>query len=56
MWSDADALAETNTALLANFVEGMRLANLKPTRFLLQTGAKVHFRQAMEAPVLANFP
>ncbi|USW53394.1 Putative NAD(P)-binding domain superfamily [Septoria linicola] len=42
MWSDADALAETNTALLANFIKGMKLANFKPRRFVLQTGAKTY--------------
>ncbi|KXT03399.1 hypothetical protein AC579_3967 [Pseudocercospora musae] len=40
MWADADALAEVNNALIANFTGALKLANLKPKRFLLQTGAK----------------
>ncbi|KAF2165048.1 hypothetical protein M409DRAFT_24434 [Zasmidium cellare ATCC 36951] len=40
MWKEADELAEVNARLLRNFMEGLRLANLKPKRFLLQTGAK----------------
>ena len=40
MWSDADALAKVNADLISNFIEGLKLANLTPKRFLLQTGAK----------------
>ncbi|KAK5274519.1 hypothetical protein LTR99_004773 [Exophiala xenobiotica] len=40
MWSNADALAETNAALLRNFLAALELASLKPRRVLLQTGAK----------------
>lgn len=40
MWADADALVETNSTLLGNFIEGLKQANLIPKRFLLQTGAK----------------
>ena len=40
MWSDADALAEVNNALIANFTGALKLSNLRPKRFLLQTGAK----------------
>ncbi|KXS97311.1 hypothetical protein AC578_10728 [Pseudocercospora eumusae] len=40
MWSDADALAEVNNALIENFTGALKLSNLKPKRFLLQTGAK----------------
>lgn len=31
---------KTNSALLRNFLGALPLANLKPSRFLLQTGAK----------------
>lgn len=40
MWSDADALADVNTRLIANFTGGLSEAGLKPKTFLLQTGAK----------------
>lgn len=40
MWSDADALAEINTSLISNFTEGLKIADLAPKRFMLQTGAK----------------
>lgn len=40
MWSDADALAKVNSDLISNFIEALKLANLTPKRFLLQTGAK----------------
>ncbi|CAK1357288.1 hypotheticalsprotein [Cercospora beticola] len=40
MWSDADALADINTTLISNFIEGLKLAGLTPKRFVLQTGAK----------------
>ena len=40
MWSDASALAKVNTDLISNFASALTLANLKPKRFLLQTGAK----------------
>ena len=40
MWSDAEALAHVNTSLITNFTQALTLANLKPKRFLLQTGAK----------------
>ncbi|CAI7607401.1 unnamed protein product [Penicillium pancosmium] len=40
MWSDASALAEVNSKLLSNFLDGLRLTSLQPKRFLLQTGAK----------------
>lgn len=41
MWSDADALADINTMLISNFIDGVKLAGLTPKRFVLQTGAKV---------------
>ncbi|ETS78307.1 hypothetical protein PFICI_10369 [Pestalotiopsis fici W106-1] len=40
LWSDADEMDRVNALLLSNFVEAMRLAHLKPRRFMLQTGAK----------------
>ncbi|KAJ4519210.1 hypothetical protein HRR81_001128 [Exophiala dermatitidis] len=40
MWSNAEALAEVNSALLRNFLAGLELASLQPRRVLLQTGAK----------------
>lgn len=40
MWSDADALVDVNVKLLKNFLDGLKVANLVPKRFMLQTGAK----------------
>lgn len=40
LWSDADAMSRVNTELLTNFLEALTLANIKPMRFMLQTGAK----------------
>ena len=39
-WSNAQELADTNTALLRNFLEGLNAADVVPKRFCLQTGAK----------------
>ncbi|KAH7413073.1 hypothetical protein BKA64DRAFT_637749 [Cadophora sp. MPI-SDFR-AT-0126] len=39
-WSNAEKLVEVNSALLRNFLGALPLAGLKPSRFLLQTGAK----------------
>ncbi|KAL1995878.1 hypothetical protein VTN49DRAFT_744 [Thermomyces lanuginosus] len=40
MWADAKELSDINSTLLKNFLGALREANLKPKRFLLQTGAK----------------
>jgi len=40
IWSNADELVKVNSALLSNFLEALPLAGIKPSRFLLQTGAK----------------
>ena len=40
LWSDAEEMCRVNTELLANFLGGLKLANIKPKRFMLQTGAK----------------
>ncbi|KAI6708194.1 NAD dependent epimerase/dehydratase family protein [Diplocarpon mali] len=39
-WSNAQKLVEINSKLLRNFLEAICLAEIKPKRFLLQTGAK----------------
>ncbi|KAK5716910.1 hypothetical protein LTR17_016282 [Elasticomyces elasticus] len=39
-WSNAQELADTNTALLKNFLGALDKASITPKRFLLQTGAK----------------
>ncbi|KAK5684168.1 hypothetical protein LTS10_004032 [Elasticomyces elasticus] len=39
-WSNAQELADTNTALLKNFLGALDIASITPKRFLLQTGAK----------------
>lgn len=40
LWSDAEEMARVNSLLLRNFVEALTLAEVKPKRFMLQTGAK----------------
>ncbi|KAH8655857.1 hypothetical protein BX600DRAFT_526311 [Xylariales sp. PMI_506] len=40
IWSNAEEMCRVNTSLLSNFLEALPLANLKPSRILLQTGAK----------------
>lgn len=40
IWSNADELVKVNSALLSNFLDALPLAGIKPSRFLLQTGAK----------------
>jgi nucleoside-diphosphate-sugar epimerase len=39
-WSNADELVKVNGTLLENFLNALPLANISPTRILLQTGAK----------------
>ncbi|KAH7346027.1 NAD dependent epimerase/dehydratase family protein-like protein [Pyrenochaeta sp. MPI-SDFR-AT-0127] len=40
LWSDAEEMCKVNVALLQNFCEALPLANIKPKRIMLQTGAK----------------
>ncbi|KAI4624546.1 hypothetical protein J4E83_004221 [Alternaria metachromatica] len=40
LWSDAEEMCKVNTALLKNFCEALLIANIKPKRIMLQTGAK----------------
>lgn len=40
IWSDADELVRVNSLLVSNFAEALKLANIRPKRFMLQTGAK----------------
>ncbi|KAJ6104841.1 hypothetical protein N7523_011161 [Penicillium sp. IBT 18751x] len=39
-WSNAKKMCEVNGQLLRNFLEALELAQIKPKRFILQTGAK----------------
>ncbi len=39
-WSNADELVKVNGDLLENFLKALPLADIRPTRVLLQTGAK----------------
>ena len=39
-WSNAQELVEVNSTLLRNFLSALPLADVKPARILLQTGAK----------------
>jgi hypothetical protein len=57
-WSNAQELVDVNSALLDNFLNALPLADLKPKRILLQTGAKnygVHLGRA-RAPYLESDP
>ncbi|KAK0650023.1 hypothetical protein B0T16DRAFT_389965 [Cercophora newfieldiana] len=40
LWANADELATVNAAMFNNFIAGLKLTQLKPKRFLLQTGTK----------------
>ncbi|EXJ76531.1 uncharacterized protein A1O5_01039 [Cladophialophora psammophila CBS 110553] len=40
LWSDAEEMCRVNTLLLENFLSALVLAQIKPKRFMLQTGAK----------------
>ena len=40
LWANAEELVRVNSLLLSNFVEALKLAEVKPKRFMLQTGAK----------------
>lgn len=42
LWSDAEEMTRVNTLLLTNFLGGLELADIKPKRFMLQTGAKYY--------------
>lgn len=39
-WANAQELADVNSTLLGNLLDALPMANIKPKRFLLQTGAK----------------
>ncbi|WYZ35757.1 hypothetical protein EsH8_X_000404 [Colletotrichum jinshuiense] len=57
-WSEAEALVESNVALLKNFLEALELADVKPARFILQTGGKnygVHIGR-VRTPLLESDP
>lgn len=40
LWSDAEEMTRVNSALLENFLGGLRVAGVQPKGFMLQTGAK----------------
>lgn len=39
-WSNEEQLVKVNAGMLSNFLQALPLANIKPKRFLLQTGGK----------------
>ncbi|KAJ7741600.1 hypothetical protein DFH07DRAFT_964943 [Mycena maculata] len=49
LWSNAEELTAQNTALLANFLSALTLANIAPRRVMLQTGAK-HYGVHLGSP------
>lgn len=40
LWSDAGEMCRVNSLLLDNFLGALKIASIKPKRFMLQTGAK----------------
>jgi len=40
LWSNAEEMARVNSELLDNFLSAIKIAAIKPKRFMLQTGAK----------------
>lgn len=52
LWSDADEMARVNALLVRNFLEAMKIAEVKPKRFMLQTGfvptTTCHCRRCIE--------
>lgn len=42
LWSDAHEMVRVNSALLDNFIAGLKGAKIVPKRFMLQTGAKYY--------------
>ncbi|KAF2163354.1 hypothetical protein M409DRAFT_37286 [Zasmidium cellare ATCC 36951] len=40
LWSNAEELVKVNSELLENFLQALKVASIKPKRFMLQTGAK----------------
>lgn len=40
MWSDAKEMVRLNSLLIDNFIGALKIAEIKPKRFMLQTGAK----------------
>lgn len=40
LWSDAHEMTRVNSLLLSNFLGALKLADIAPKRFMLQTGAK----------------
>jgi hypothetical protein len=41
LWAGAAELAEVNGRLFYNFLDGIKVAGIRPKRVLLQTGGKV---------------
>jgi nucleoside-diphosphate-sugar epimerase len=57
-WSNDEELVKVNAGMLSNFLEALPQANIKPKRFLLQTGAKnygCHLGPALE-PCIESDP
>ncbi|KAH6684350.1 hypothetical protein B0J14DRAFT_572673 [Halenospora varia] len=58
LWSNAEELCQVNGDILRNCLEALKLAEIRPKRFLLQTGAKhygVHHGATL-SPVLESDP
>ncbi|KAH8683131.1 hypothetical protein BGZ60DRAFT_524471 [Tricladium varicosporioides] len=56
LWSNAEELCQVNGEILRNCLEALQLAEIRPKRFLLQTGAKhygVHYGATL-SPVLES--
>ncbi|GKT43481.1 short chain dehydrogenase sirQ [Colletotrichum spaethianum] len=57
-WSEAEALVKSNVLLLKNFLEALEVADIRPARFILQTGGKNYGTQIGRArtPQLESDP
>lgn len=42
LWTNTEELVQVNSELLKTFLQALKLASIKPKRFMLQTGAKVN--------------
>lgn len=42
LWSNAQEMCRVNGNLLKNFLDALALSDIKPKRFILQTGAKYY--------------
>jgi len=54
LWSDTQEMVRVNSLLLDNFIGALKIADIKPKRFMLQTGAKNYGSLTRHQANLAN--